>query len=265
MAINLASLRRSTEDRKPGRLLIHATQGVGKTTFAVGAPDPVVIQCEDGLASVDVQAFPLATSYTDVMDAITTLYQDEHAFKSVIVDSVDWLEPLILTQACIDNGWKNIEEPGFGKGYVAAMSLWRQYLDGLNALRNERGMWVIQIAHTDVKKYSPPDGEPYDRYRIKLNDKAGAILLEHSDAVLFANYQVSTTQADSANKANKKVRGVGGGNRVVYTSERPAWVAKNRYNMPEQIIVPNARAETPEAAKEAWVPVWDMIHGTVGV
>jgi hypothetical protein len=110
--------------------------------------------------------------------------------------------------------------------------LWRQYLDGLNALRDERGMTVIQIAHTDIKRFDSPEHEPYDRYVIKLHARAAALLQEHSDVVLFANYRISTVKADVG--FNKKVnRALGSGERVLYTAERPAFLAKNRYGLPD--------------------------------
>jgi hypothetical protein len=70
--------------------------------------------CEDGLASVDVKAFPLARSYDDVMSGIGALYQETHNFKTVVIDSLDWLEPLISARLCRDNRWKSIEDPGYG-------------------------------------------------------------------------------------------------------------------------------------------------------
>ena len=135
---------------------------------------------------------------------------------------------------CKDNNWSSIEEPGYGKGYIAALGLWRQYLDGLNALRDERGMTVIQIAHTDIKRFDSPEHEPYDRYVIKLHARASALLQEHSDAVLFANYRISTVKSDVG--FNKKVtRALGSGERVLYTAERPAFLAKNRYGLPDML------------------------------
>jgi hypothetical protein len=254
MAISLASLIRTGQQKKPARIMAHGVQGVGKTTFAAGAPNPVLIRCEDGTGKLDIEAFPLARSYDDVMGAITALYQEDHAFGTVIVDSADWLEPLIYAKACEDNKWGNIEEPGYGKGYIAAMSLWRQYIEGLNALRDDKGMWVIQIAHTDIKRFESPDTEAYDRYVIKLYNKASALLLEHSDTVLFVNYQVSIRE--TAEKfGQKRKRAVGGGQRIVYTEERPAFVAKNRYGLPDSIIVPD----------ENWAPVWEALHAAVGV
>ena len=231
MAISLASLRQATS-LTPPRMLIHGVAGVGKSTFAANADNPVVVATEDGLGMLKVASFPVAKSFDEVMEGLAALYSEPHEFRTVVVDSVDWLEPLIWKKACDDNRWASIEEPGYGKGYLAALDLWRQYLDGLNALRDERGMTVIQIAHTDIKRFDSPEHEPYDRYVIKLHARAAALLQEHSDIVLFANYRISTVKADVG--FNKKVnRALGSGERVLYTAERPAFLAKNRYGLPD--------------------------------
>jgi hypothetical protein len=233
MAISLAQLMR-TNSPKPPRILIHGVAGVGKTTFAADANAPVFVQTEDGLGTLATSHFPLARTFEDVIDALAALYTESHDFKTVVVDSVDWLEPLVWGRACRDNGWASIEDAGYGKGYVAALNLWRQYIDGLNALRDDRGMTVIQIAHTDIKRFDSPEHDPYDRYVIKLHTRAAALLQEHSDLVLFANYRISTVKADVG--FNKKVnRAMGSGERVIHTAERPAFLAKNRYGLPDTL------------------------------
>lgn len=233
MALALSQLTRTIAP-KPPRILIHGVAGVGKTTFAAGACKPVVIQTEDGLGTLDVPHFPLARTFDQVIEGLAALYTEDHDFKTVIVDSVDWLEPLVWAKACRDNGWISIEDAGYGKGYVAALNLWRQYLDGLNALRDDRGMTVVQIAHTDIKRFDSPEHDPFDRYVIKLHTRAAALLQEHSDIVLFANYRISTVKADVG--FNKKInRAVGSGERVMHTVERPAFLAKNRYALPETL------------------------------
>ena len=233
MAISLAQLTRANTP-KPPRILIHGVAGVGKTTLVAAANAPVFIQTEDGLGLLPVPHFPLATSFEAVLEALVALYTEDHDFKTVVVDSVDWLEPLIWAKTCRDNGWNSIEDAGFGKGYVAALNLWRQYLDGLNGLRDDRGMTVIQIAHTEIKRFDSPEHDPYDRYVIKLHARAAALLQEHSDLVLFANYRISTVKADVG--FNKKVnRALGSGERVLHTAERPAFLAKNRFGLPETL------------------------------
>ena len=246
MAISLASLQRTTAVAPP-RLLVHGVAGVGKTTFAAGADRAVIIPTEDGLGALEAEHFPLARSFGEVMEALAALYSENHEFRTVVVDSVDWLEPLVWKAVCQQEGWASIEEPGYGKGYVAALDLWRQYLDGLNALRDERGMTVVQIAHTDIKRFDSPEHEPYDRYVIKLHARAAALLQEHSDVVLFANYRISTVKSDVG--FNKKVtRALGSGERVLYTAERPAFLAKNRYGLPDMLPLDWASLRRGDAA-----------------
>ena len=149
MAITLAQLTRAHAP-KPPRILTHGVAGVGKTTFASQSNKPVFVQTEDGLGTLASPHFPLARTFEEVIEALACLYTEEHDFKTVVIDSVDWLEPLVWAKACRDNGWASIEDAGYGKGYVAALNLWRQYIDGLNALRDDRGMTLPEHADKEA-------------------------------------------------------------------------------------------------------------------
>lgn len=237
MTISLATLRRK-ERPKPPIVVEYGPGGVGKTTLACGAPDPVVLAIEDGLAELDVPHWPIA-SFEELMQAIGALYAEDHDRRTLIVDSLDWAEPLIWAEACRRNGWSSIEDPGYGKGYVAALGVWRELLDGLRALRDERGMTVVLIAHHSIKRFEDPTSDPYDRYQLKMHDKAAALVVEAADVVAFLNYRVSIRKEDVG--FNKKVaRGVGGGQRVLYLEERPGFIAKNRYSAPASLDLPNS-------------------------
>jgi hypothetical protein len=218
--------------------LVYAPHGIGKTSLAAGAPDPVFLQTEDGLGMIDAATFGLLTTYAEVIQAIDVLGAEAHDFKSVVIDTMDWLEPIVWTEACRLNGWANIEQPGYGKGYVAVQDVWRAVLERLTALRDIRSMAVIMLAHCHVKRFDPPDSEPYDRYQPKMHDKASALIQEHADGVMFMNYRVSIVK-DNPKDKDSRVRGVGGGSRVVYTTERPSHLAKNRWRMPDQIVMPD--------------------------
>ena len=153
--------------------------------------------------------FPLAKSFDDVLSALAALYSEPHDFRTLVVDSVDHLEPLIHARVCKEKGFSSIEDAGYGKGYVFALDYWRQYVEGLTALRSDRGVTVIQIAHSEIRRFDLPEHEPYQRYEIKLHRTASALLQETSDVVAFAAYrsrQSNPTWLQQASNPSRRFR-----------------------------------------------------------
>jgi hypothetical protein len=218
----------------PRRVLLYGTHGIGKSTFGAMADKAIFIQTEDGLGGIECDRFLLAAKYGDVLNALAALYTEEHDYRTVIIDSLDWLERLIWAEVCEKRGVSNIEDIGYGKGYVFALTPWREVLAGLDALRNERGMTIILIAHAQIEKFANPETDTYDRYSPRLHKQASALVQEWCDEVLFATYSVLTKTTDEG-FGRKRVQGIGTGERIIRTTERPAHVAKNRLNLPEEI------------------------------
>lgn len=233
MAISLASISKTTRNSLPPRVVVHGDGGVGKSTFAAGAYKPVFLPFEDGLSGLEVDAFPLLRSYQDAIDALASLASGDHDYGTAVVDSLDWFEPLVWEKVSKDHGKKSIEEIPYGKGYAEALPLWRTFLDGLNHLRETRGMAVILIAHSQIKRFEAPDSEPFDRYEIKLHKGASAMVREWADVIGFAHHETAIKK--DSNGFTTRARGVGTGRRLLRVAETPACVAKNRYSLPDVI------------------------------
>lgn len=250
--MSLSSITK-TGGPKPPRIMVYGPGGVGKTTLGAGTPKPVFLFTEDGAGALNLDAFPIAQSFADVMEAITTLYSEEHDFETFVVDSVTHMEPLIWGQVCTERGVQSIEDVGYGKGYVMALDLWRQFLDGITALRDHKGMTVLLIGHSEVKRFDDPTTDAYDRYQPRLHQRAADLVVETMDAVLFATQQTIVT-SEEVGFNNKRKRGITTGRRLLYTQEAPAWRAKNRYGFPLELdlswdaIASSVAAQTPEAA-----------------
>ncbi len=217
----------------PHRVFCYGTHGVGKSTWAAGAPRPIFIPTEDGLAGLEVDRFPLVTRYDEVIAALSSLYSEDHSYETVVIDSADWLERLIWTNVCEQRSAKAIDDFGFARGYAFALTQWTQVLDGLSALRNERGMTIIILAHSRIAPFNNPETESYDRFSPRLYKSAASLLMEWADEVLFATYKVYTKTTDEGFN-RKRTHGVGG-ERVLRTSERPSHMAKNRLNLPDEL------------------------------
>ncbi len=230
MAFDISSIKRGP-DLKPPRIFLYAVEGIGKTTFAANAPAPIFIQTEDGLGSIDAARFPMVESIDNVRQAIGVLYNDPHDFQTVVLDSADWLEQIIAREI---EAKHDAKELAYGKGALKQAEVWQELLAGFNALRNDRGMSVILIGHSQIKRFDSPETEPYDRYSPKLQERSNALLREWADAVLFANYRVVVKSTEVGFKKEVS-RGITTGERLLYTTEKPAYMAKNRYAFPDQL------------------------------
>jgi len=212
------------------RVLLYGVEKVGKSSFAAGAPGAIFVCPEDGLTSIDAPRFPEPTWWGEVLGSIEELRTGDHQYQNLVLDTLDWLEPLIWDHICQRDTKTDIEDYGYGKGYTAALAEWRRLVADLERLRKERGMGVILLAHSWIKSFKNPEGDDFDRYEMKLNLKAGGFIKEWCDAVLFANHETYAHQDDK-----KRVRGVSTGARLIHTERSAAWDAGNRYNLPAEM------------------------------
>lgn len=224
----------------PPRVTVYGTPGIGKTLFASKAPKPIFIQTEDGLSEIDCDRFPLATLLETVLQFLTALLNETHKYQTVVIDSLDWLEQLIFQELCRQYSVSSIEkvDGGYSRGYTHALIHWKQILDLLNALRLQKSMIVILIAHAKVERFEDPESTAYDRYSPRLHKHASALVCEWSDAVLFATRKIRVQSEDAGfNRKRGIAYGLGrdGGERVLRTIGSPSCVAKNRYSLPEEI------------------------------
>jgi hypothetical protein len=230
--MTLASVTRGKVEA-PYRLLIHGTDGVGKTTFGADAPDPIFLGTEDGTGHLDVARFPTPESWDDLKDAIATLTADAGGFKTLVLDSLDWAEPMLHAKLCREHNVSIVEDlgGGYGKWVGIVVDQWRSLLAQLERLQRTQGMHVILIAHSFIKQFANPEGLDYSRYVLKLADKSGALCREWVKGCYFAQYETFAEK----DKQTKRVKGVSTGARLLYTQRTAAYDAKDRYGLPEAL------------------------------
>lgn len=234
MAISLQSLRSSRSD-KPPRVLLYGVDGVGKTSLAAEFPNPLYLATEGEAPphDIDIPTPGTIDSFDSLLDVFGELLGGGHDFKTVIIDSLDGLEPLVWAATCRRLGVASIEEPGFGKGYTEADTEWRDYIAATSEL-SAAGLFVVQLAHPEIVRFDSPTTEPYSRYSVKLHKRANALLREAADVVAFMNYRVTLKEKDVG--FNKKISHAEGGNeRLIHLTEKAGFLAKNRYSMPDNL------------------------------
>lgn len=239
--------------RTPTRVVIHGVEGIGKSTLAAQFPRPIVLDTEDGTNHLDV-ARVTCSDWATLKAALVEITGDTQGFQTLVVDSVDWAERLLIEKLLKDSNKRSIEDFGFGKGYVHVAEAMSRLLDELDMVV-AKGMNVVLVAHTKVARTSPPDmDEGYDRFELKLTKQAGPLVKEWADAILFANYKTRLVEGQDG-----RTRAKGGKERVLHTERTAAWDAKNRCGLPPEIpmeieaLAPMLSGTTSSPARTGWL------------
>lgn len=229
---------------KPADLPVIATilgdAGLGKTSLAATFPKPIVIRGEDGLQSIpDAQrpdAFPLVETPNDLWAQLTGLITEDHGYKTLVVDSVTALER-IFAQHIVDNDPKkpvtiNQALGGYGNGLAAVAAMHQRLRKAAGILRDKKGMHVVFIAHAETETLSPPDGEDYTRFNLRLGKRSVAPYTDDVDLVAFVKLE-TFTKGDG-----DKLKAISTGDRVIVAHATASNVSKNRYGIEEEISFP---------------------------
>ena len=247
MAFSLNDIRSSTAISAPPRIVIYGTPGIGKSSFAASAPNPIFLRTEDGAIALDVPTLPLIRTLgggAGLMDAFELLATQQHSFQTVVLDSADWMENILKEQVAFDYGLKsydsNAKALAYGRGSRAIEEYWRTILKCFDDLRAIRNMGVVIVAHSQIKRMDDPMTESYDRYIPDLTKESSAVLVEWADIVLFATQKVNVIKENVGVNGVKK-RAIGPPERFIYTQETPAFRAKCRWPVPAELPLVQGR------------------------
>ncbi|EIY5975331.1 ATP-binding protein [Enterococcus faecalis] len=214
---------------KAQKVVLYGVEGIGKSTFASQFPDPLFIDTEDSTLHMDVKRFDKPTSWTMLLQQIAYVKQNKPC-QTLVIDTIDWTEDICKRHLMAANNWKAIDSEGYGKKFVALAKEMGTLLNALSEVIDV-GINVVVTAHAMLRKKEEPDEMgAYDRYELKLEKKTAPLVKEWADMVLFANYKtiiITDSKTDS-----KKAQG---GQRVMYTTHRPTWDAKNRVGLPDEL------------------------------
>ena len=228
---SLASRLKSGVSATPLKIVVHGQEGVGKTTLASQAPAPIFIAPEKGFGLLGSHRLS-PENWLDAIELLRMIRAEGKEYKTVVLDTADWMEALCWEHLCKINHVDSIEKVGggYGKGYTAAYEQFRLMFSEFDQLQ-EQGKHVIILAHSAIRPFNPPEGTPYDRYAMKLNKQVAGLLAEWADVLLFARFKTFTSKERGA----KKAYATGGQEREMRTSHDALFDAKNRFGLPETL------------------------------
>ncbi len=184
-------------------------------------------------------------------------------YQSVIIDSADWAERLVLEGMLAQDKKKSVEDYGYGKGFVMLAEKFARLLTIADQIVAS-GKNVVFIAHSKVQRVEPPDMlSAYDRYELKLTKQSAPLLKEWADELWFFKFKTKTVESESG-----RSKGIGGKERIILTTHSAAYDAKTRSGLAEELpmawdsvahLFAKVTEKTAEISVEKEVPAWQFI------
>ena len=228
------------------RIVIYGVEGVGKTSLAASIPKAIMIDADDGsgmFEAVDRYQFRdgsaghVPATFAEITKAIDLIAAGGHGYETLVIDSLDRVEALMVRHVCDRDKQSSIEAYGYGKGWQVLLDETRGLLAKLDAVRSA-GISVVLLAHAQVKKFTNPAGNDYDRYQLKCSEKVAGFVKEWCDELGFFHFDEGGNAAGQKNPR----KGWSTGRRIVEWDRAAAWDAKCRLPLPSSSDVP---AENP--------------------
>lgn len=216
-------------EKRPLKVVIYGAEGIGKSTFASQFPEPLFLDTEGGTSSLNIKRVKCGSSWEYLLSCVNEVIKNPSICKTLVIDTADWAESLCTKYVCEKYRKSNIEEFGFGKGYVYLQDEFSKLLTALDKLI-ELGVNAVVTAHGKPRKFElPEEAGQFDRWEMKLTKQVAPLLKEWCDMLLFCNYKTYVVTTENNTKKAQ------GGKRVVYTSHHACWDAKNRYGLPDEL------------------------------
>lgn len=226
--------------------VLNAVEGWGKTSVLAHMDTPMILSCGetgyDTLLSagrVPAVAAAQVADWNDLMGWCGDLLDDPQGIKTLGIDTIGGAERMCHEFVCktqFDGEWGEKGFMGFQRGFDISVPEWLKLLALLEQLKLKHGMVVMLLSHNKVAKYKNPAGPDYDRYMADVHEKTWAATRRWADMVLFGKFhEVVEVAGRNKSNPNAKGKGIGGTERVLYTEWRPAWDAKSRYGLPDEI------------------------------
>lgn len=243
-------------------ITLSGQEGSGKTSLAAMFPSPVFMQVErvsdvfDEFDEADVPDVmePIPTASAKNKEATTVavenqvldLIEEEHKYRTLVVDSVSALNTMFEQQLCVRDGVTNVQDScgGYGKCWDELAKMHLAFIKLCIELRDARDMTVIFLSHLSANKVkNRPDTDPVLAFGLAMEEKSAAMYRQLSSASLSIRLDefVKGVERDKKGRVTRMGKPVLSGDRFIVTDVSTmgyGLLCKNRWNLPAQIKLP---------------------------
>jgi hypothetical protein len=210
-------------------LVVYGNPGLGKSTFASGAPKPIFIDPRNRTRHLNVDRVNPKTweEYLEMVKWTIT-----QPYETIVLDEMNFVDQLAQ-----DFVWRKhyskYESFALAKEKGGQYNILNElYKTALLPLFDEirtANKNLVVVAHPEVKDFADPStAETYIRYQLGLTNGLNAMLKRSCDALIFINKDVSVTTGE-----NK--RAVAGDEIYMFCQYHQAYDAKNSWDLPAKI------------------------------
>lgn len=232
---------------KPIRMTLYGVEKIGKTTFASQFPGALFVAAEDGTSHLNTARFvpsldpAKGTQFNQILTVCKELHDvgpstEPGGYQTIVFDSIDWIERAAAQQVCIENNVSSLEDIGYGKWKKMLIEKMETFLAPVGWCNwlYRRGFNIVFIGHTLVKPFKNPEGEDYDRYKVKADrEDIAMMIMEWTDFIAFMNYDLHFKSIQSGMAQTKVAES--NNNRILHLQRSAAFDAGSRIPMPKQI------------------------------
>ena len=224
------------------RAVIYGVEGIGKTTLASKLEKPLFVDFEKGSFGLDVaRVEDVPDTWQGMLGMIESLKRDRHGYRTLVIDSADKLEDMIVRDYLHEKGAQSLVGYGkYGDGWIETAERYCTVLDRLGDLA-DNGMDVVLIGHAQQRRVELPEQtDSYDHWELNLSRRAAPKTREWPEVLLFVNYKMSVIP--STRDFGKVVNKAEGGKRMCHAAHTPFYDAKHRagIEMPDEFPLDEA-------------------------
>jgi hypothetical protein len=205
---------------RPIKVLLYGAPGIGKSKLASQFKRVLFIDMESGTDFLDVKRIR-PKDFGELIKSIKWAANLKE-YDTIVFDGLTAIESFSNDLTLAEQGWKTLEDPGYGKGYALANINFSRIVKAADFLcTNQKN--VIFIAHSKTKTVIDPTQDSYDRIEFDVNKNMINAFVSAVDSCFYLRPQIRSIETK-----DKEKKVISNGTRELILSDRGSALSKNR-------------------------------------